>query len=55
LAVLTYEAQYHCFPPAYIPDKDGKPMHSWRVLMLPYLQYKDRPGSIAGNSRAVGF
>jgi prepilin-type processing-associated H-X9-DG protein len=41
LAVLTYEAQYHCFPPAYIPDKDGKPMHSWRVLMLPYLQYKD--------------
>jgi hypothetical protein len=41
LAVLTYEAQYHCFPPAYIPDKNGKPMHSWRVLMLPYLQRKD--------------
>jgi len=41
LAVLTYEAQYHCFPPAYIPDKDGKPMHSWRVLILPNLQHKD--------------
>ena len=41
LAVLQYEAQYHCFPPAYICDKDGKPIHSWRVLILPYLQYKD--------------
>jgi len=41
LALLTYEAQYHCFPPAYIPDKDGKPMHSWRVLILPYLGRND--------------
>jgi hypothetical protein len=41
LALLTYEAQYHCFPPAYIPDKDGKPIHSWRVLILPYLQRED--------------
>ena len=33
--------QYHqingCFPPAYIADKNGKPVHSWRVLILPYL------------------
>ena len=26
------------FPPAFIPDKNGKPMHSWRVLILPYLE-----------------
>jgi hypothetical protein len=25
------------FPPAYIADSAGKPMHSWRVLILPYL------------------
>jgi len=24
-------------PPAYIADADGRPMHSWRVLLLPYL------------------
>jgi hypothetical protein len=41
LALSNYESQYHCFPPAYVPDKDGKPMHSWRVLILPYLDRKD--------------
>lgn len=25
-------------PPAYIADENGKPMHSWRVLLLPYLE-----------------
>ena len=30
--------RHKCFPPAFIPDKNGKPMHSWRVLMLPYLE-----------------
>ena len=24
-------------PPAYITDKNGKPMHSWRILILPYI------------------
>ena len=37
LAVHNYAQQYRCFPPAYIADKNGKPMHSWRVLILPYL------------------
>jgi hypothetical protein len=36
LGVLNYEAAHHCFPPTYIADKNGKPMHSWRVLILPY-------------------
>ena len=27
---------YGCFPPAYIADQDGRPMHSWRVLLLPF-------------------
>jgi hypothetical protein len=34
LALECYEAQYGCFPPAYVADEDGKPMHSWRVLIL---------------------
>jgi prepilin-type processing-associated H-X9-DG protein len=38
LAVLNYEATYRSFPPAYVADADGKPMHSWRVLILPFLE-----------------
>jgi prepilin-type processing-associated H-X9-DG protein len=34
----NYHAQHDCFPPAYIADEDGEPMHSWRVLLLPYLE-----------------
>jgi prepilin-type processing-associated H-X9-DG protein len=26
-------------PPPYIADANGKPMHSWRVLILPYIEY----------------
>ena len=37
-ALLNYEQAYHCFPPAYISDKNGKPMHSWRVLILPFIE-----------------
>lgn len=41
LALRSYHSEYGRFPPAYIADEHGKPMHSWRVLMLPYL---DRAG-----------
>jgi prepilin-type processing-associated H-X9-DG protein len=37
LAMFNYQQQYGCFPPAFIPDKNGKPKHSWRVLILPFL------------------
>jgi hypothetical protein len=37
LAVANYHETYGCFPPAYLADRDGKPMHSWRVLILPFL------------------
>jgi hypothetical protein len=37
LALHHYHDQYGHFPPAYIADASGKPMHSWRVLILPYL------------------
>ncbi len=38
LALLQYEVQYHAFPPAYTVDERGQPLHSWRTLLLPYLE-----------------
>ena len=46
MAVANYHGTYGCFPPAYIPDARGRPMHSWRVLILPFLErlgHVDRP------------
>ena len=40
LALQNYYATNGSFPPAYIVGKNGKPMHSWRVLILPYLDEK---------------
>lgn len=38
LALHNYHDAYGSFPPAYIADANGKPMHSWRVLILPFLE-----------------
>lgn len=35
-AMHAYHQQYGSFPPAYTVDQDGKPLHSWRVLILPF-------------------
>ena len=40
LALQEYHADYGAFPPAYIADKNGRPMHSWRVLILPYIEQR---------------
>jgi len=40
LALANYHAAHGHFPPAYICDENGKPMHSWRVLILPYMEQK---------------
>jgi hypothetical protein len=37
LACLNYESAYGHFP-ADITDKDGKPLLSWRVAILPYIE-----------------
>jgi hypothetical protein len=42
LALDNYHDAYRCYPPAYIADKDGKPMHSWRVLILPHFVLGER-------------
>jgi prepilin-type processing-associated H-X9-DG protein len=36
-AVRRYDSLNHSLPPAYTTDADGKPLLSWRVLLLPYL------------------
>jgi prepilin-type processing-associated H-X9-DG protein len=41
LAMREYEAAQGSFPPAYVVDKHGKPLYSWRVLLLPYLGQQD--------------
>jgi Protein of unknown function (DUF1559) len=40
LSLHNYHDTYGCFPPAYIADKDGRPMHSWRTLLLPFMEFK---------------
>ena len=40
LALHNYHDQYHAFPPAYTVDADGKPLHSWRTLILPFMDRK---------------
>jgi hypothetical protein len=39
LAVANYKDAHGCSPPAYLADRDVKPMHSWRVLILPFLEH----------------
>jgi type II secretory pathway pseudopilin PulG len=37
LALLNYQEAWHALPPAYTVDANGKPLHSWRTLILPFL------------------
>lgn len=41
LAMHGYLDENGSFPPAAVYDKDGKPMLSWRVLLLPFVGEKD--------------
>jgi hypothetical protein len=41
LAMLNYHDVHGHFPPAYLVGPDGKPWHSWRVLLLPYIEQQD--------------
>ena len=41
MGLINYHETYKCLPPAYIADEDGKPMHSWRVLILPFIDGQD--------------
>jgi hypothetical protein len=52
LGLLNYESKYGCFPPAFVADADGKPLYSWRVLLMAEL---DRTDGWFGGRLAGGF
>ena len=36
----SYIDVFHALPPAYTVDANGKPLHSWRTLLLPFVEEK---------------
>jgi prepilin-type processing-associated H-X9-DG protein len=40
LALHNYVQDCGALPPAYTVDPQGRPLHSWRTLILPYLEEK---------------
>ncbi len=38
LAIHNYESVYKSLPPAYTVDSEGNKLHSWRTLILPFLE-----------------
>ena len=41
VALQCYSVQHGRFPPPYTVDEHGRRLHSWRVLILPYLGRRD--------------
>lgn len=41
-ALEKYQADKGTYPPQAITDKDGKPLHSWRVALLPYMGEEEK-------------
>lgn len=38
IALQSYHDKYQSLPPAYTVDAEGKPLHSWRTLILPFIE-----------------
>ena len=43
-ALRNYCDRHGALPPAYLCDKAGKPVNSWRTEVIPYFWYNFRPG-----------
>lgn len=62
LAMHNYHDAYGAFPPAAVVDKDGKPLLSWRVLILPFIEQDnlfkefkpDEPWDSEHNKKLIG-
>lgn len=39
--MLNYNDSHGHMPPAVVYGKDGQPLYSWRVLLLPYIEQQD--------------
>ncbi|MCL6505326.1 MAG: DUF1559 domain-containing protein [Pirellulales bacterium] len=48
LALAQYRSEHGCLPPLYTQDAQGRPQHSWRALILPYLP---GTGAVSGRYR----
>jgi type II secretory pathway pseudopilin PulG len=46
LALYNYHDKHGHFPPAYTVDDEGNRLHSWRTLILPYLEEQSLYDSI---------
>lgn len=62
LALHNYEQTHHALPPAYTVDASGRRLHSWRTLILPYLEQNalfqtidlSKPWNDPANAKALG-
>ena len=41
LAMHNYHSTHNTFPAAFVAAKDGKPLLSWRIQLLPFLEQKE--------------
>jgi hypothetical protein len=63
LALHAYHAASRSFPPAYTTSKEGKPLLSWRVAILPYIEqqplyeqfHKDEPWDSPHNKKLLAM
>jgi prepilin-type processing-associated H-X9-DG protein len=63
LAMHNFHSSYNFFPPAAITDKEGRPLLSWRVAILPYIEQQslyqqfhlDEPWDSAHNINLVNL
>ena len=46
-ALASYRRGHGSFPPLVVRSQSGSPLHSWRTLILPYLD-SSYPGNVAG-------
>jgi hypothetical protein len=61
MALRAYALEHGGLPPAYTTDADGRPLHSWRTLLLPYLDAEalyrtidlSKPWNDPANARAL--
>jgi hypothetical protein len=51
MATHNYAQFYHSLPPAYTVDDNGRPLHSWRVLILPFMELGDLYNKLRLNER----
>lgn len=63
LALHLYQQDYGSLPPPFVADASGKPTHSWRTFILPYLDMKplhrqydfSQPWDSAANRRLADY